>query len=87
MSTERSFLGTLSILLASFLIAYVPLTHRSHMFMKYFIYHGVRWEDTPNLRGSRIEAAIIRNLGCPHMGADGKKTWEEIAGPGRKEGQ
>jgi len=61
------------------------------MFMKYFMYHWVRWEDTPNLKGGRIEAAILKNLGfrptwaAPHIGADGKKTWAEIASPGREE--
>ena len=87
----RSFLGTLAIILGSLLIAYIPLTHMSHMFMKYFMYHSVRWEDTPNTRGSRIEAAILENLGlkptwaAPHIGADGKKTWAQIASPGVKE--
>jgi len=85
---ERSFLGLLTIGLASLLVAYIPLTHMSHMFMKYFIYHSVRWEDDPNLKGSKIEAAILRNLrfkptwSASHIGADGQKTWAEIATSG-----
>jgi nitrate reductase gamma subunit len=88
---SRSFLGTLAIVLGSLLIAYIPLTHMSHMFMKYFMYHSVRWEDTPNITGSGIEAAVLANLGlkptwaAPHIGADGKKTWAEIANSGPKE--
>jgi len=91
MAENRTFLGFLSIVLGSLLIAYIPLTHMSHMFMKYFMYHSVRWEDTPNLKGSRIEAAVLENLGlkptwaAPHIGADGKKTWGEIAASGPKE--
>lgn len=90
-SSHHTFLGQLAIVLASLLVAYIPLTHMSHMFMKYFIYHAVRWEDTPNLKGSRIEAAVLQNLGlkpnwaAPHIGADGKKTWVDLATSGPKE--
>ncbi len=91
MGGNRTFLGALSIVLGSLLIAYIPLTHMSHLFMKYFMYHSVRWEDTPNIKGSRIEIAVLENLGlkptwaAPHIGADGKKTWGEIAASGTKE--
>jgi nitrate reductase gamma subunit len=91
MAVLRTFLGSSSIVLGSLLIAYIPLTHMSHMFMKYFLYHSVRWEDTPNIMGSRIEAAVLENLGlkptwtAPHIGADGKKTWAQIATSGGKE--
>jgi nitrate reductase gamma subunit len=90
---NRTILGAMSIVLGSLLIAYLPLTHMSHMFMKYFLYHAVKWEDTPNMRGSRIEAAVLANLGfkptwaAPHIGADGKKTWGEIATSGNKDGK
>ena len=89
--TNHTFLGGLAIVLGSLIIAYLPLTHMSHMFMKYFLYHAVRWEDTPNLKGGKMEAAILQNLGfkptwaAPHIGADGKKTWGEIATSGAKE--
>jgi nitrate reductase gamma subunit len=85
-------LGGLSAFLGSFLLAYIPLTHMSHMFMKYFMYHSIRWEDTPNMKGSRVEAEILHNLGfkptwvAPHIGADGKKTWADLAAPKEKEG-
>ena len=88
---NRTFLGSLSIVLGSLLIGYIPLTHMSHMFMKFFLYHSVKWEDTPNMTGSRIEAAVLANLGlkptwaAPHIGADGKKTWAQIATSGGKE--
>jgi len=88
---SQGFLGQISIVIASFLIGYIPLTHMSHMFMKYFIYHSVRWEDSPNLKGSKIETAILENLGfkptwaSAHIGADGKKSWAEITTSGSKE--
>jgi nitrate reductase gamma subunit len=86
------FLGGLAAFFASLLLAYIPLTHMSHMFMKYFMYHSIRWEDTPNVKGSRVEAEILHNLGfkptwvAPHIGADGKKSWADLAAPAKKEG-
>jgi nitrate reductase gamma subunit len=84
-------LGILSIVLASLILVYIPLTHMSHMFMKYFMYHNVRWEDAPNLKGGRLEAQILKNLGlkptwaASHVGADKDKTWADIAQPPSKE--
>lgn len=77
--------GTVAIVSASLLIAYIPLTHMSHMFMKYFLYHRVKWDDAPNRRGGRIEAAIMRNMQlkptwqAKHIAADGRKTWRDTA--------
>jgi len=71
--------------LFSALLAYVPLTHMSHFFTKYFFYHKIRWDDEPNFRGSRIEKQITEALGypvswsAPHLKADGKKNWADIA--------
>ncbi len=87
-TSSRSFLGEGTIVLASLVIAYIPMTQMSHMFMKYFMYHFVRWEDKPNFKGSRIEAMILKNLGfkptwaAGHIGADGEKTWVDIATSG-----
>jgi nitrate reductase gamma subunit len=80
-----TLVGTATAFLAAFAIGYIPLTHMSHMFMKYFMYHSIRWEDTPNTKGSQVEAAIIKNLGfkptwsAAHIGADGSKTWVDVA--------
>ncbi len=71
--------------LFSLLMAYVPLTHMSHFFTKYFFYHKIRWDDEPNLVGSRMEKQIAEQLGypvtwaAPHINADGKKNWADIA--------
>lgn len=87
----QSFSGGLAILSASLLVAYIPITHMSHMFMKYFLYHNVKWDDTPNVRGGGIEAAIKENLELKptwrgkHVGADGRKSWGEIAASAPKE--
>lgn len=90
-SPPTSFLGKGVVILASLLIAYIPLTHMAHMFMKYFLYHSVRWEDEPNLKGGVIEREILKNLGfkptwaAAHIAADGRKSWVEIASPARGE--
>lgn len=64
---------------------YLPLTHMTHFFTKYFTYHSVRWNDQPNVKGSRLERAIQKQLAfpvswaAPHLRADGKKNWVDIA--------
>jgi nitrate reductase gamma subunit len=78
-------LGTAAVLLLSTLTAYIPLTHMSHFVGKYFAYHAIRWNDTPNLRGGSQEAAIQKLLNLPvswsatHIKGDGKKTWADVA--------
>jgi nitrate reductase gamma subunit len=73
------------LLLASALVAYIPFTHMAHFIAKYFTYHAVRWDDRANLRGGRVEAKVAEYLAskptwaAAHIGADGQKTWAEIA--------
>ena len=68
-------------LAAAFLI-YLPFTHMTHFVGKYFTYHKVRWEDPPNIRGSKLEKRINEALGyridwaAPHIK---KGTWAEAA--------
>jgi nitrate reductase gamma subunit len=79
------------IVLASVLLAYIPLTHMSHFFTKWFMYHDVRWNDEPNMRGGPIDRKIAVALhypvtwAAPHIHADGKKTWAQIATEGVEE--
>jgi len=80
-----SGLGALEIVLASLLVAYIPLTHMSHFFTKWFMYHDVRWNDAPNLTGGEIEKKLDEVLhypvswSAPHIRGDGKKTWADVA--------
>jgi nitrate reductase gamma subunit len=76
----------ISVVLLSLLLAYIPLTHMSHFVGKYFAYHAVRWNDEPNLPGSKSEGKVgdllSQNLtwAAPHIqGEQGKKTWGEAA--------
>ena len=49
---------TMQLWLWAALMLYFPYTHMTHLFGKYFTYHKVRWEDEPNIKGSKIEAAV-----------------------------
>lgn len=69
--------------LTAALLFYFPFTHMTHMVGKYFTYHRIRWEDAPNVRGSKIEHAVQEALGytinwsAPHIKKGG--TWAEAA--------
>jgi len=77
-------LQSLEIILASLLVAYIPLTHMSHFFTKWFTYHDVRWSDEPNLPGSGFDEKIAKQLeypvgwSAPHIRGDGKKNWVDV---------
>jgi nitrate reductase gamma subunit len=79
------FLPLASVVLMSVLVAYIPLTHMSHFIGKYFAYHAIRWNDTPNVPGGPEEAKIQAMLGQkvtwagPHIDAKGEKTWVDLA--------
>jgi nitrate reductase gamma subunit len=78
-------LSAAEIILASLLLAYIPLTHMSHFFTKWFMYHDVRWSDEPNVAGSKLERQVAKVLqypvswSAPHIRGDGKKTWADVA--------
>jgi nitrate reductase gamma subunit len=84
-------LAGLEIVLASLLLAYIPLTHMSHFFTKWFMYHDIRWSDEPNIRGGEIDRRITEALhypvswSAPHIRGDGKKTWGDVAAAGVEE--
>jgi nitrate reductase gamma subunit len=75
----------LAVAAISLLVAYIPLTHMSHFFVKWFTWHRIRWDDEPNVRGGRIEVMIQQALNYPvswpadHIKGDGKKTWADVA--------
>jgi nitrate reductase gamma subunit len=89
--TWQAGLTAAEIVLASLLLAYIPLTHMSHFFTKWFTYHHVRWSDEPNLRGGEIERKIAEAVkypvswSAPHIRGDGKKSWLDVATAGVEE--
>jgi len=92
MSAAGKLLLALEILSAVLVLAYIPMTHMSHFFIKWFTYHMIRWDDEPNTIGSEIEKQIIENVqypvtwAAPHINADGKKNWLDIATEDMPEG-
>jgi nitrate reductase gamma subunit len=71
------------IVFASLVLAYIPFTHMSHFVSKWFTYHHVRWDDA--VAGDRIRQRMTEYLtyrptwSARHVGADGTKTWAEVA--------
>jgi nitrate reductase gamma subunit len=73
------------LILTSLLTVYVPLTHMAHFIAKYFTYHSVRWDDAQSSGAVAMQKKLAEyltyrpNWSAPHIGADGKKTWADIA--------
>ena len=84
-ASSKNVWVAVSVIACSLLVAYIPLTHMSHFFVKWFTWHKIRWDDEPNVRGGRIEVMIQKALqrpvswAAPHINADGRKSWGEIA--------
>jgi nitrate reductase gamma subunit len=74
-----------AIVLSAAMVAYVPTTHMSHFFTKWFMYHDVRWNDEVNTVGSKLEKRIQAQLAykvdwaAPHIQGGGTKTWVDVA--------
>jgi nitrate reductase gamma subunit len=73
------------LILASALASYIPFTHMAHFIAKYFTWHAVRWDDRHNEPGQPMDTGMATNLAykptwsAGHIGADGKRSWAEIA--------
>jgi nitrate reductase gamma subunit len=77
-------IGIWHLIITAIFILYMPFTHMSHMYMKYFLYHLVRWEDEENKSGTTLSEKLGKQLAYPvswsaaHVGSDGTKTWGEV---------
>lgn len=75
----------LHMLLGFGLMVWIPLTHMGHLFMKYFMYHDIRWGDTPTMDSPEMQKKIGEVLNypvswsAPHVTGQGQKTWVEVA--------
>jgi nitrate reductase gamma subunit len=73
----------LHIVLFDIFLIYLPFTRSTHYITRILAYYFIRWDDEPNLRGSRLERQIIDLLGRkvswegPHIAAG--KSWAEVA--------
>jgi hypothetical protein len=54
------------------------------MYMKFFTYHFVRWDDHPRRPGDPTDPRLAAALkfpvswSAPHIQGDGKKTWADV---------
>lgn len=84
-SVQIAPIAGIGIALASALAAYIPFTHMSHFIAKYFTWHSVRWDDQRNARNGPVEQRVAASLryrptwAAAHIGADGKRSWAQIA--------
>jgi nitrate reductase gamma subunit len=66
-------------------LLYLPFTYMMHFVAKYFTYHEIRWNDEPIRESVAMQEEVKALLGqpvtwaAPHLGADGKKNWVDIA--------
>lgn len=67
-------------------LMYMPFTHLSHMILKYFSYHKMRWDDEIYKPGSSKNKEIIAQLNqevawsAPHIApGETRTTWLDIA--------
>ena len=66
-------------------MAYLPFTRMLHFVAKYFTYHDVRWNDEPLNDNEAMVEDVKKNpaqkvtWAAPHVNADGKKNWVDIA--------
>lgn len=83
MSVQLAGILKAHFLISFFFLAYLPFTQMMHFVAKYFTYHEVRWDDNPV--DDKMEKELLELLGqkptwaAPHIRADGKKTWVDIA--------
>jgi hypothetical protein len=74
------------VILVALMMAYLPFTNIMHFFAKHFTYNLIRWDDTPNFRGSALERNLAPLLdqritwAAPHMQTISK--WSDIASEG-----
>jgi nitrate reductase gamma subunit len=86
--------AAIHIIIFDLFLIYLPFTRSVHYITKFFAYLWVKWDDRPNLRGSKIEGELKKWLNkpvswsAPHIQPG--RTWAEIASeeknPGEAEG-
>jgi len=71
------------VVLFSLFLIYMPFTRAMHYITKVFTFFTVRWNDSPNFRGSNLEKKLQKLLNepvswsAPHIQTG--KTWGEVA--------
>ncbi|MGD0917455.1 MAG: respiratory nitrate reductase subunit gamma [Thermodesulfobacteriota bacterium] len=74
--------AAIHIALFALLLFYLPFTRSMHYITRFFAFLWVRWDDEPNLRGSRIEKRVQKwhnqplNWSAPHIQTG--KRWADL---------
>ena len=80
---QSSFLSV-HIALVGLFLAYFPFTHMTHAYMKFFTWHGVRWDDSPAMHDPRTARTLAANLqrkvtwAAPHIANGDTAAWSEV---------
>jgi nitrate reductase gamma subunit len=73
------------IALVAFFLAYFPFTHMTHMYMKYFTWHGARWNDLPSRFDKGRQETLVTNLErrvswqASHIQGAAEQSWATVA--------
>ncbi len=81
---SSTFFG-LSMLVGFALLILIPTTNMRHLILKYFMYHDIRWGDTPTPYSEKNQKTINELLqlkptwSADHIRGDGLKNWVDVA--------
>ncbi|MGO9638634.1 MAG: hypothetical protein ACLPSO_11930 [Terracidiphilus sp.] len=92
-SGEHSPAAYLHFGLVGFFLVYFPFTHMTHMYMKYFTWHDVRWDDIPMRFDEGERKTMAVNLGrqvswqAPHIRGAKLQSWAEVTARSGQQGK
>ena len=75
---------TLHLGLVAFFLGYFPFTHMTHAYMKFFSWHGIRWDDTPAAHDHRVAGSLTSSLkrrvtwSAPHIAPERNSSWADV---------
>lgn len=88
----QSLIVSLHLILLAFFLGYFPFTHMTHAYMKFFTWHGVRWDDLPSIHVASANAVLAGNLrrnltwAAPHIAVGVETTWAQAVADGDSRG-
>ncbi len=75
---------TLHLILVGSFLSYFPFTHMTHAYMKFFSWHGIRWDDSPAIHNPSAADTLAANLrrkvswAAPHIAQNPTAQWSEV---------
>ncbi|HZK56292.1 MAG TPA: respiratory nitrate reductase subunit gamma [Desulfosporosinus sp.] len=55
---DATGMQTINIILVGIMLTYIPISKMSHYVGKYFTFHTVLWDNSPNIKGSAVEQKV-----------------------------